>query len=151
MMILNVRYEGAASAKVAKRQLNKITRTGFLALGVMWHKDFRPKHFTRGGAGEYGYRPRTTAYNAKKLKRFGHKDPLVFTGESRTRSRIRNVKATRKGNRISLGTPRINFSGRASELRVISRTEKGVLTNRMQRHMVKELNGLKGRETAAIK
>ena len=148
MLQFKITYEGAASGKIAKRALNNIKKGGFKTLGVVWHKQFRPKHFTRAGAAEYGYRPRSRDYENRKQKRFGHRDPLVYTGESRTRARIRNVKATSKGNRISLGTPRINFSGRASELRVISRTEKGVLINRMQRHMVKELNDLKGRETA---
>lgn len=83
-------------------------------LGEYWHRELLPKHFTNQGAKEYGYAPRKgekgnkggkgfrKSYTGRKLKRFGHTRPLVFTGELQRMSRFRNIKATSKGVKVTL-------------------------------------------------
>ena len=151
MFVFKVKFVGAASGKIAKRNLNKITKEGFHLMGTVWHRSFRPKHFTAAGASEYGYRPRSPEYERRKQKRFGHKLPLVWTGESRTRSRVRNVKANSRRARVSMSVPKINFSGRGDELRTISRREGRALAGIMERHITKQLNELTETMTVTVR
>lgn len=45
-----------------------------------WHSRFLPRHFRAGAFGRYGYGRRTTKYQERKERRFGHRRPLVRTG-----------------------------------------------------------------------
>ena len=135
---------------MGKREWNNLVREMFHHLGIIWHKDFRAKHFTRRGASEYGYAPRSgergnippqgfhRSYTGQKLKRFGHTRPLVFTGESERATRQRDIRATatskRAKVRVHLHAPKLNFRNPKSktnpgeEVRTISRKEARALT-----------------------
>jgi hypothetical protein len=75
-------------------------------VGEYWHQTILPKHFTREGDREYGYAPRTRAYMIRKARKFGHQDPLVFSGElKREAFRICDVRNTSKGAKVVLHVP----------------------------------------------
>lgn len=134
-----------------RRRWPKIRKAAFTEIGEMWHKKFRPKHFTRAGAREYSYSPRAgdalargskrfrRSYTGQKLRRFGHTLPLVFSGASRDLTRLRDVRATGKGVRIVMRAPTLNFSRKGAtksmrdELTEISAREAKALTKRLAR------------------
>jgi hypothetical protein len=103
-----------------KREFNNLMRQCYRAMGTWWHAQMRPKHFTHRGATEYGYDPRQgergsgaktfkRSYSGRKLRKFGHTLPLVWTGASRTRSLIRDIRVTKDSARVVLSTPTLNF------------------------------------------
>lgn len=113
--------ETGAVPGVLKRELNRLLKQAWETLGIYWHANFREKHFTHAGATEYQYDKRQgedrsqggkgffRTYTGRKLRRFGHTLPLVWSGASRTRSRIRDVRATRAGVRVVINAPTLNF------------------------------------------
>lgn len=133
--------ETGAVPGVLKRELNRLLKEAWAAIGLYWHKNFRPKHFTRAGAREYGYDKRQgedgavgenpgdfggmhgmwraqrrlgprgffSTYTGRKLQKWNHTNPLVWTGISKEQSEQRNIQATRNGVKVVMNTPRLNF------------------------------------------
>ncbi len=110
--------------KLLRRELNNCHRDAAANMGEFWHERFRAKHFTNAGATEYGYTPRQgergrpsgkfrSSYTGRKLTKFGHTRPLVYTGESERRTRQLDVRATAKRGearvRVVLHAPALNF------------------------------------------
>lgn len=58
-----------------------------------WQRVIAPRHFKPGAATKYGYQRRTKAYSERKFRRFGHRLPLVWTGESEMWIRTRRARA----------------------------------------------------------
>lgn len=81
---------------ITKTDINKIVTEVYAELAEMWHREFRPKHFTHGAYTEYGYKARKTRYNKRKKENL----PLVFSGTSRELSKTYRVVATRNGSRV---------------------------------------------------
>lgn len=114
-ILLKVRYQGAVpGVTLGRRELNQVLEKAWFPPGKNWHEQFRPKHFTKEGAAEYGYEPRKgeqsgtsgkafwRSYTGRKLKKFGHTLPLVFSGELRDKARTARIEATSKGVRVFL-------------------------------------------------
>jgi hypothetical protein len=95
------------------RELNNINREAARLMGEYWHSRFFPKHFTHRGATEYGYAPRNQHYLARKLKKYGHTYPLVYTGDSRQRAGHPRIVATAKRGeakvRVIMNAPTLNL------------------------------------------
>lgn len=116
MIMCKVRYEGPVpgSLNLSQRRFNELLKDAWFESGKYWHTEFRPKHFTKEGAAEYGYKPRKgedlpfgsrgfwKSYTGKKQKRFGHTLPLVNTGELRDRSKTANIQPTKNSVRVAL-------------------------------------------------
>lgn len=128
---ITITYHG----EVGRREYGKATKAAFEAAGRLWHQKFRPKHFTKAGAREYGYAPRTRAYTERKFKKFGHRLPLVFTGETRNLARNRKIKATGKMMRVIINAPRLNEPGRGKR-KINMRDEMTRVSTRERRAMV---------------
>jgi hypothetical protein len=96
-------------AGLPQRKYRAVLRKAFKEAATFWHRVLRPKHFTHAGATEYGYEPRSQRYTWRKLKTFGHTFPLVFTGESRERTRIRRITGTYKGSKVIMNAPSLNY------------------------------------------
>lgn len=58
-------------------------KRGLKAASIYWRMNFAQKHFTAGGAREYGYQRRTEKYLKRKQRVKGHQDPLVWSGTLR--------------------------------------------------------------------
>lgn len=139
------------------RAVRAAQKAAWLAIATIWHQNLRPKHFTHAGAREYAYdkrqgevgsgRPFKGSYTARKLRLFGHTLPLVWSGASRTRSAIRNIKSTSKGARVTMNVPTLNFrKGRNAkgksmreELTTVSLPERKALANYLGRVFTNEL------------
>jgi len=136
--------------------LHKVKKKGWLAVGRQWHTKFRRKHFTQRGAAEYRYTRRSKKYTARKWNEYGHRRPLVFTGESEALTRERDVRATSKGNQIIMRAPALNFRPRTKdgtihkrrmrdELTTVSRREAETHADKMESVLAKGLT--KGNRT----
>ena len=121
-MILITITEQGATPGILKKLWNQLTKQCWTELGTYWHAHLREKHFTHAGATEYAYDKRqgehllrswdkgfSRTYTYRKLQRFGHTYPLVWSGASRTLTKIRNIQATRDGVRVVMNAPTLNF------------------------------------------
>jgi hypothetical protein len=139
MMIAISMYERGATPGLLKKLWNKLAKACWSEVAIHWHKEMRPKHFTHAGAREYGYDKRQgeggigrhddwralgagasftdrmgrrafyRTYTGRKLQRFGHTYPLVWSGASRTLTGMRNISATKSGSRVTMNAPTLNF------------------------------------------
>jgi len=112
-MISAVIRERGFTPRLALRKLKEINKVVGEEVGSYWHDHFRAKHFTQAGAREYGYEKRNVRYMIKKARKWGHRDPLVWSGLSRMLSKIKDIKTTstsaRARVRVVLHTPTLNF------------------------------------------
>ena len=158
---IKVKYTGAIpGVTMSQRDWNEIQRGVWHAVGRYWHVHFRPKHFTRAGAMEYGYQPRSAGYMRRKAKAKHHQDPLVYTGESRRRTRTARIvpfaTANRVGVRVRMSAPSLNYrrNDRAPDLReemtTISEGEGVVLARLHRRGTEAGLRQFRQRRTVTI-
>lgn len=151
-MIGVVILERGLTPKRLPRGMPRVLKAAWADVGVMWHKDMRPRHFTHRGAKEYGYRRRIgqdfsrsskefrRSYSGRKFRKYGHTFPLVYTGEVKENTRLRDVRSTSKGVRVVLrGANKLNFkpSGWSKTLR----EEMLTVSDREVGRIHKELDG----------
>ena len=90
----NILIIGKSPYGLAKEMKSAIERA-FVQAGELWVDKILPKHFTTRAASEYDYKPRTSRYQLKKLRKFGHQNPLMFTGQAyRELPRWHRIKAS---------------------------------------------------------
>lgn len=130
--------QGATPGILAKER-NRIKKASFFKIGTYWHARFLQEHFKNSAFQRYAevYRPRKgmsgnphprgfkRSYTGQKLRRFGHTLPLVYTGESRRLARIRDVRATSRGNRVVIHARRFNM--RSPHSRINMREEATII------------------------
>jgi len=128
---IHIRKQGATPGILAK-QRNRIQKASFYKIGTHWHRQYLPEHFKNSAMSRYApvYKPRKgqkgneepqgfkRSYTGRKLKRFGHTLPLVFTGESRRLAKIRDVRATSRGNRVVIHARKFNFRHPKSRIKM---------------------------------
>lgn len=112
MFMWKITLAGAVPGVVAK-EWARIRKEAWTALGDYWHQHFRERHFTKGGGKLYGYTPRKgenltgkkfwQSYTGRKQKKWGHTNPLVFSGLSQVLTRNRNYSVTKT--RITIKLP----------------------------------------------
>jgi hypothetical protein len=71
------------SPRQVARLREKAQRGGWMHALEYWHRFVLPVHFTEEGGRRYHYQTRTRAYQKRKQKRYGHQNPLVWSGETR--------------------------------------------------------------------
>ncbi|MFZ5785120.1 MAG: hypothetical protein ACOY3Y_01650 [Acidobacteriota bacterium] len=153
MLKITVRESGPVPGGVnlTQREWNQVKREAWQDVAEYWHEELLPKHFTAAGAKEYDYTPRrgemsgTSAkrffrsYTGRKQKQKGHRNPLVWSGELRDRSRTRRIQtfatSSQSGVRIYLSAAqKANWKNphsdidMADELTRISSQEYDLLT-----------------------
>ena len=89
----------------------QLMRSGLRAVMMEHHADTMPEHFKRGGRERYGYKPRTPATQAIKLKKFRHAIDLVESGKTRRSmlNRVPNVQLRGSPDNVLTGTMRFPF------------------------------------------
>lgn len=140
---------------VAQRLLNNATRKGYQKLGDHFFDTNLPRRFTYAGGKSLGYKARTDSYNRRKKKKYGHVDPMVFSGVSRDRvlSAMTKINAIATKNRshvsLTLNAPALNFrrSSNSPNLRAeitrVSTREIPPLERVLQRDLETEFSNLK--------
>jgi hypothetical protein len=110
-----------------QRTWNNLLKEAWYEVGRHWADEMRPKHFTKEGGKEYGYKPRAgeaaggknfwSSYTGRKQKKFGHTKPLVYTGELEQASRQTTIYPSFKGVRIALpGARKANLQNPRSSI-----------------------------------
>ncbi len=93
-----------------REKLQVMTFEALEDTGKFWHDSFMPWHFQAFGRGKYHYAPRAAAYERRKQRKFGHQDPLVFTGAARNLAmlppRLRRFKSTNSVTVVLPGLPK---------------------------------------------
>lgn len=161
MILLKIEEIGGPG--IVLKKLNVLKKRTFFVMGVFWHRDLRPKHFTKAGAREYKYKPRKgdpgnigrfgfeRSYQGRKLDTKKHTKPLVYSGDSEALSRVRDVRSTSKGNKIVMRTNRLNLKNPHSEIdmrpemEIISERETPSIIAEGERELDKEINAFEGR------
>lgn len=154
---ISIKWQTPFAPGIARKAMREIIKATWHDVGVLWHSQMRPKHFTKRGAREYGYATRQgeratpgsrafrRSYTGRKFREKGHTLPLVWTGESRALSRLRDVRATSTRVRIVMRTNRLNLRHRSSrinmaqELRTISRSEQRAIRGFINRTVDKRI------------
>lgn len=130
----------------SQSELNKVVADTYAEMVMQWHTEFREKHFGEGAYVEYGYARRSKRYQDSKFKKYGHRNPLQFSGESRRLSGFYKLKKSRNGARVSMPVRAFNFKpkGFAGNMREeFTRTSKrelaayGVTARRYLRQRLK--------------
>jgi hypothetical protein len=135
-----------------------------LALGEYWHDRFAPKHFTIAGEKEYDYYPRHPSYSRYKAKRFGHRRPLVLTGDlERMVLGVARVSATSQSASVVMRGPKYLYAYRkdlpggrpsqgdkAAELTAVTPAELNELAGVFERHLADALARLNVTETRSF-
>ncbi len=142
----------------ATRAINDCLKASYQHIAEYWHREFRPKHFTRGAFQRYPgvYKARTKKYRRHKLKTKGHSLPMVYSGETRTLSRIRNIKATATGVKIILRMPILNTSRKGGkvnmreEMTAVNARERATLIKLFVRQMALKINSIRATRTKRI-
>lgn len=130
IIAITLRERGATPRHMGKIMREAI-RVGYLNAGVWWHKECRPKHFTREGYQLYQYTPRQgeantgtkifkKSYTGRKLKKFGHTNPMVYTGVSERLTRVRDVRANSKGCKIVMPAFALNFRPKGGRINMVN-------------------------------
>lgn len=144
--------ETGPTPRNVRPHMAKIQRHMWDTMARHWHRYIRPKHFTPAGAAEYGYRPRTADYVDKKRKKYGHNDPLVFTGTSKRLSRIARITATSKGSKTRMSVPALNFHpSTRDELTRFSVRDRRVLLRVGDRDLGKSFREIRARRNRRLK
>ncbi len=124
------------------RTWRDILVSAWQSVGVFWHTKILPKHFTREGAREYGYKPRSKNYMIRKARKFGHQEPLVWSGELHRQARMwRDVRAASSGARVVIHGPKYLYQYRknqndprkAQELQMISAADAEACGNELDK------------------
>jgi len=155
---IDVTYRGPVpgSAQFGATEWREMFRAAWEQVGFFWHERFRPKHFTRAGARQYGYpaAAKNVRYEFIKLRKMGleparqnlgYTRPLVYTGDSETLSQIRDVRPTSGGVKIVLQGKGISFW--ATRIGAISAAEAQELAAVHGRVMAAQIGAVQGSET----
>jgi len=134
----------------SKKEINALTESGYIFLAKKWHSDSLKKHFTAAGAREYKYPARTAKYNKRKQKKYGHQEPLRFSGElMRRASLVRDITGNSKGSKVKMkDLPKYTFMYWVSaggpkkyeELVEVSQREEVTMKNDLEKYMADSLN-----------
>ncbi len=114
-----------------KRAFGNASKAAWYLVAMLFHKEYRPKRFTHDHAVEAGYAkrkgeliPRGTkafrnSYTGRKLRMFGHTNPLEFSGDTKRNVRAASISSTRTGGKAAYaGASKFNFRHPKSKIRM---------------------------------
>ena len=139
--------------RIGKRRWNQIVRATYRTLAEYWMKALRPKHFTPGGAAEYGYARRDPRYLRTKKRKQGHRRPLEYKGHLRRETARSRIVATSKRATVFIRGRVLNLKGRidmAKEMSTVSLRERVQFDRIATRKIESELRRRRSRQTVTI-
>jgi hypothetical protein len=163
-------HEWGATPRSLIKNWRKIQKEALRDGGVFWHGTFLPIHFTREAYQRYGFMPRMgeggtasknfkRSYTGRKLRKWGHTNPLVWSGISRrlaTARRPNGVRATAQYCRIPIPAPALNFrpkGGRINlrrEVLAIIQPEVDAVARIAQRSTTARIKRIRHTETITV-
>lgn len=135
MVKISVTVDGPPLIK--RSDANKMLKREYQNRGKTWWTKFRLPHFSPIAYSRYGYKKRSAKYNKHKKRKFGHADPLVFSGTSKKLSSNKRIVATRKGVRIVMGIRVFNFRSKLLS-KIDKKTEMTTVSKFEQRALDKQ-------------
>lgn len=116
-MIIKVNVTESGALAVKQRDANIALKKEYEAAIRTWHRKHRPKHFEAIAFRRYRYTPRSRKYEKWKKKKYGHRLPLVRSGESRLLSQVvTRVSSTPRSAAITMPVRVFNFKPRGSRI-----------------------------------
>jgi len=147
---------------VAAKKLKAIVAEALAWVIKYRHGRVLKKHFQASAAGRYHYKRRSYKYVQRKERKFGHRDPLVFTGDMKRQVLQRIALRAIKGKGAATGRmkgPRyLHMGGRGKstgppmgdELNRDTKAELKTMGDLFHRRSAKALDALKGNRTVKI-
>ena len=138
-----------ATPRGMKRVYNASSKASWEDAGTYFHSEMSDDRFTHRHATLAGFAARTKAYTSRKLKKFGHTNPLEYSGRSRRLSRTANITSTSKGASVRYpGLNTLNFRNpkarvpinMADEFRRVTTQEADQLASVYDRSLDRSLN-----------
>jgi hypothetical protein len=107
MFVVKITYKGMFPL-ASRSERTAMLRHVYEAGGEFFHKHFTDIHFLNSATTRYGYRLRQgergtgtkffkKSYTGRKLAKWGHTRPLEWSGVTRARATVPDVRATGKG------------------------------------------------------
>jgi hypothetical protein len=159
VIVLHIEVTRAGTGTLNTRVWNGIKRRLWKSVAQYWIDEIRPKHFTKGGAKEYGYSPRQgetgasgkafwRSYTGRKQRKFGHTKPLTWSGAFERDTRSSRIQATQHGSTVRIRGRVLNLglvgTGKkidmAKEVSTVSPRDVHMLTRHMQSRLEREMN-----------
>lgn len=117
-----------------KPEWNKMLKASYGAALEYWHKEIRPGHFEETAYSKYHYQYRTRKHRIRKMKKFGHNRPMVYTGLSLLKSERFKIVSSAKKARLVMNVPALNL--RRSDISPNMREELTIVTQEERRRMI---------------
>lgn len=135
----------------------EIVRDGMIDAALPWFRETLPQHFTPAAYGRWpgAIKPRTAAYDRRKARKMGHRNPMVWSGTFRDTvlSRLPTFKPQRAMTSTSV-TMQI-ASGRAANLWTVAKKhnfraavaamnadDRRAFESRLARYIIDRLRGI---------
>ena len=116
-----IRERGNVPRSMAK-QHRQASREAYQRIAEEHHRENTPKRFTVEHGQAAGYQKRSGealafgtkafwgSYTGRKLRKYGHMLPLVFTGETRNRARMATIVVTTNRGQLRYQVNALNFN-----------------------------------------
>lgn len=133
------------SPELVAKEFRKIVKAQLQEIGKLWHKGFLPLHFARGARQRYNYAPRSKRYERRKLRKFGHTKPLVFTGRmERELKRRHQVTGTGRSVKVRMkAPPYAKYHNKLREVTVTTQQEATVLAHELHDRVIRAIEQLR--------
>lgn len=145
-----VRDRGA-TPRGMRKVMNAVTKETWFETGIEFHSQFSDARFTHAHASKAGYAPRSKNYERRKLKKFGHTNPLEFSGTTRRLVRTASVTSTSKGANVRYpGARAFNFKNPKMQANMVQEftkvlpEEANELASFFDRSLDRKLNAYNG-------
>lgn len=164
-----IRKSGPTPGVMAKER-RRIQKASFFKIGTHWHRLYMAEHFKNSAMTRYPgvYKPRKGergnehpkgfkySYTGRKLRRFGHTLPLVFSGQSRRLAGIRDVRSTSNGGRVVIHARTFNRKNPDSKINmreeatVVNAAEEKDLTEQFDATFTKGIQTIRTRSETRV-
>lgn len=132
-----VQDRGATPRGMARR-INGMKKVAWAGAAELFHTQMRDKRFTQAHARAAGYANRSLAYQRRKRKKWGHNNPLQWSGRTRRDVRMARISSTSNSARVAYSGARVlNFrnpksqTNPAKEFATITQREANEIARRM--------------------
>jgi len=144
-----IRISTESTAGLTRKEYLRAATATWRVVGGYWHREILPRHFLRRAIVTYRYQERGRRYEAAKLKRFGHKRPLVWSGKLRAQVTSAKSLLARRASvdiRVFGALNLSGFNARArmpdmtSEIQAVSGADERELARVLDKELTKRLS-----------
>lgn len=113
-----VRIHGENIGRSLRHKYAEASKPSWDETGQMFHLRHRPDRFTEDHAKEAGYLRRKAKYTKQKFQKFGHRNPLEWSGELKRQTQTAGIKVRQGTGTIGQqGGVEVVYKARAFNLR----------------------------------